>query len=322
MSYYRELGRIGLGSTFKKMSDILYQQTNEIYERVGIDMEASCFPLLRVIAERGPMSLRDAENELGQSHALISQKATTLVNKGYITRKTDKNDKRFKALALTPKGRELMERAKPLWQQIDRHIAKWLHPYEQEFFKVMRTLDDSIQKHPMTTILETHDQKPAVEVVLYDDRYKEDFGRLNNEWLDKQFDRVPLDDELFADPKAAFVDKGGQVFYGLYEGIPIGTCALKITSSGLELCKMGVDPRYRGLGVGRKVLERAIEWATEQGFESIILITHDKLESALHLYRKCGFVDVPITAEEMARYNNRCHLKMELDLVQARKACA
>lgn len=51
-----------------------------------------------------------------------------------------------------------------------------------------------------------------------------------------------------------------------------------------------VNPEYRGLGIGRKLLERGIQWAREQGYPGVMLETQDNNVPACMLYQSCGFV--------------------------------
>jgi ribosomal protein S18 acetylase RimI-like enzyme len=50
-----------------------------------------------------------------------------------------------------------------------------------------------------------------------------------------------------------------------------------------------VDPRARGLGVGRRLIESAVTFAREQGYQSMILWTVSELTAAASLYRAVGF---------------------------------
>ena len=54
---------------------------------------------------------------------------------------------------------------------------------------------------------------------------------------------------------------------------------------------MYVEPSYRGAGVGRALLDRLIELATEAGYERILLDSPDFMTAAHGLYRSSGFED-------------------------------
>ncbi len=51
-----------------------------------------------------------------------------------------------------------------------------------------------------------------------------------------------------------------------------------------------VNPEYRGMGLGRRLLERGIQWARENGFPGVMLETQDDNVPACTLYQSCGFV--------------------------------
>lgn len=69
---------------------------------------------------------------------------------------------------------------------------------------------------------------------------------------------------------------------GIYptEGLPDDTC---------ELVKMYLLPQARGTGLGRTLIEKCIDKATEMGYKNIYLETMPELKQALNIYAKFGF---------------------------------
>ena len=51
-----------------------------------------------------------------------------------------------------------------------------------------------------------------------------------------------------------------------------------------------VNPEHRGKGVGRALLNRAINWAKRQGVPGMMIETQDNNLPACKLYETCGFV--------------------------------
>ena len=51
-----------------------------------------------------------------------------------------------------------------------------------------------------------------------------------------------------------------------------------------------INPEFRGLGLGRKLLERGIQWARENNHPGVMLETQDNNVPACTLYASCGFV--------------------------------
>lgn len=92
--------------------------------------------------------------------------------------------------------------------------------------------------------------------------------------------------ELFQTPRSAYfvAEKDGRILGGggifPTEGLPGDTC---------ELVKMYLVPEARGIGLGRTLIEKCLQQATEQGFSKIYLETLDELHFALKIYAKFGF---------------------------------
>ncbi|MFP2932063.1 GNAT family N-acetyltransferase [Pyxidicoccus sp. 3LG] len=129
------------------------------------------------------------------------------------------------------------------------------------------------------------------EVVTWDARYREDFARLNREWIEHYFTLEPADVESFADPHGTFVAPGGEVFFALADGKVLGTCALRAEPGDTyELCKMAVSTEARGLGLGDALMEAVLRFARVRGARRVYLVSNTKLGPALGLYRKHGFV--------------------------------
>ena len=58
-----------------------------------------------------------------------------------------------------------------------------------------------------------------------------------------------------------------------------------------ELSKMGVRPAAQGKGIGRALVERAIEAFQDSEGTELFLETHSLLVPAIALYESLGFVD-------------------------------
>ena len=91
-----------------------------------------------------------------------------------------------------------------------------------------------------------------------------------------------------------------------------GTVALKYSSPGVyEFTKMAVDEKYRGKKIGETLALAAIRKAQQLGGRKIILYSNTVLEPAVMLYRKLGFIEVPVDGPY-----KRSNIKMELNIGQ------
>ncbi len=147
-----------------------------------------------------------------------------------------------------------------------------------------------------------------VTIIDYADRHRDAFKILNEEWLKKYFTVEPIDVALLSEPKKEILDRGGKIFYAMAGDEVVGTVALLNEGNGIfELGKMAVSEKHQGAGIGKKLLEHALRYAKENGTKKVILYSHTSLKSAIHLYKKFGFVEVPLDAG----HYQRSDIKME-----------
>ncbi|EFC35982.1 acetyltransferase [Naegleria gruberi] len=129
-----------------------------------------------------------------------------------------------------------------------------------------------------------------------------------------------IDDDLLNIEKYYFTNNGYLEIVELnsnsssIESKIIASCGIyKLSESKCELRKMYLREEYRGKGLGRKLLERAIEKAKEMNYKQMELETASVLVEALALYEKFGFSRV-IDCEDK-HLCSRCDIIMIKDLV-------
>ncbi|GGN11079.1 N-acetyltransferase [Dyadobacter beijingensis] len=77
-------------------------------------------------------------------------------------------------------------------------------------------------------------------------------------------------------------------------GAPIACGCFKAHDAGtIELKRMFVKPAFRGKGIASLMVAELEKWATELGYESIVLETGIGQPEAIALYRKLGYADIP-----------------------------
>lgn len=152
------------------------------------------------------------------------------------------------------------------------------------------------------------------QVVPYCEAFREDFARLNREWIEHHFRLEPADLESLAAPYDTFVAPGGEVLFVLVEGRVLGTCALRKESADTyELCKMAVAPEARGRGLADVLMRAAIQAARERGAHTLYLVSNTKLTPALQLYRKHGFITARL-GDEVSREAGYARADIEMVL--------
>jgi GNAT superfamily N-acetyltransferase len=78
------------------------------------------------------------------------------------------------------------------------------------------------------------------------------------------------------------------------DGMAVGSVALSPRGDGVAwLSKLFVNADYRGRGLGRALLARAVDEARRRGYRRIDLETRTNFLEAVHLYEATGWVRGP-----------------------------
>jgi len=154
------------------------------------------------------------------------------------------------------------------------------------------------------------ESKTHIKILDYEPQHQPWFEKFNRAWIEKYFWMEPIDFQVLQHPGEHIIDKGGKIFMATCDGDMAGTVALKYVSPGVyEFTKMAVDEKFQGQKIGRALSEASIERAKQLGAHTIILYSHTSLATALGLYRKLGFREVPVDGPY-----KRSDIKMEMKL--------
>ena len=137
-----------------------------------------------------------------------------------------------------------------------------------------------------------------ISIISFNKAYSKDFYKLNIEWLKTFFYVEPYDEEVLSNPNKYIIDKGGHIFFAKLNDNIVGTVALMPTNEEgvFELTKMAVSPKHRGLKIGQRLMQKCIDFAKINDYERLILYSNTKLENAIYIYRKFGFIEIPVEA--------------------------
>ncbi len=152
----------------------------------------------------------------------------------------------------------------------------------------------------------------TIAIVNYSPKHQHWFEKLNRDWIEKYFWMEPIDFEVLQKPEEHILNKGGQILMATCDGEVAGTVALKYVQPGIyEFTKMAVDEKFQGKKIGLALAQEAIQRAKSKKANKIILYSNTVLESAIRLYFKLGFREIPVDGPY-----KRSNIKMELDLAR------
>lgn len=237
--------------------------------------------LLFEIGRRGA-DLVHLRARLGLDSGYLSRLLRGLEREGLATTRGAERDTRVRRAVLTPAGRRELARLNRKSDAAARALLARLAPKQQQtLVDAMRTVERLVTASSVE-IRQASLTSAAARYCL--EAYFAEIGDRFAAGFDPA--RSPTPPAAFAPPKGAFL-------VAWLHGDPVGCAGLRLGPGYAEVKRMWVAPEARGLGIGRRLLERLEELTRRRRRPVLRLETNRALPEARQLYRSHGFREVP-----------------------------
>lgn len=143
-----------------------------------------------------------------------------------------------------------------------------------------------------------------MNIVPYKKEFTQAFHDLNIEWLETYFYVEDFDKEVLNNPDKYIINRGGHIFFAIEDDRVYGTVALMpYDEEYMELTKMAVLPEARGRKIGQQLMQYCIDFAKSNNLK-LLLYSNTKLENAIYIYKKYGFVEIPVESDSPYKRSN------------------
>ena len=122
MNIIDEIGILAISTRLQRLSEQLRKDGAQIYTYFNIDFEPKWFPVIYTLHIKEMLSVVEIANEIGYSHPSTISLLKELEKQKIISSKKDKLDERKRLIILTSKGKELIEKMKPVWDIMSKTL--------------------------------------------------------------------------------------------------------------------------------------------------------------------------------------------------------
>lgn len=294
--FIKQLQELALGTRLKRLSDTLMGDVAKIYKDEHLEFEPRWFTMLFLLNKEKSLSIIEIADRLKLSHPAVVQFANQMKSKNYVLEKKDKNDARKRMLAISTKGKLLIEKLQPILVQIENSTRELLQESGIDVLYAIEKIEKSLQTQSMYDRVKTGLKSSLlseVKITPFQSKYKADFKQLNERWIQKFFTFEKSDSRILGNPEKYILESGGAVFFAVHQKKVIGTIGISNHGKGIfEVNKMAVAEEFQGQSIGAKLLTEAIAFAKKKKAKQVYLESNTKLRAALHLYNKLGFKKV------------------------------
>jgi DNA-binding MarR family transcriptional regulator/GNAT superfamily N-acetyltransferase len=242
------------------------------------------------LAQEGGVEVTELRRTLDLDAGYLSRILAKLADAGLVKRERSSADARRQVVALTKRGRAAFgELDQHTVEQINGLLEKLTPTDRRTLLGAMRTISGLLGDGPPTrsiVLREPHPGELGWVVGRNGAVYAEEFGW--DETYEALVARIVADFVERRDPKRE------RAWIAEVDGEPAG-CVFCVRANGradarvAKLRLLLVDPRFRGLGVGGRLVDEVLGFARRVGYRRITLWTNDVLADARRIYQRAGF---------------------------------
>ena len=243
--------------------------------------------VLYEIGQRGECTASELGADLDLDLGYLSRLLQGLRRQGVVQGEAAKEDARRVRLSLTARGRKA-------YQQLDARsrdlvagmLGKLATPEQARLVGALQTVEGVLEKDlklEKTITLRSHRPGDMGWVVHAHGRlYFEERG-----W-DERFEALVAG--IAKDFIERFDASRERCWIAEMDGEPVGSVfVVKESKTVAKLRLLLVEPKARGRGLGRRLVEECIAFARAKGYRKLVLWTQSNLAAARAIYRKTGF---------------------------------
>lgn len=314
MKIFDKIGKVAIGSRLRIFTDKVTEDSANIYKMYEVDMHPKWFPVYYSLANGEEKTVTEIARNIGHSHPSVSKIIGEMLKRGYVQEKKDKSDGRRNVVSLTKAGMEISNKLDVQLLDVNTAIEELSAQTQNNLWEAIGEWEYLLeQKNLLRRVMEKKKERESskIEIVDYKPEYQDVFKSLNAEWISTYFKMEESDYKALDHPQTYILDKGGSILVALYDGEPLGVCALiKMNDDeyDFELAKMAVSPKAQGKNMGFILATAIIEKAKSLGATKIYLESNTVLKPAINLYNKLGFQKIAGKPTPYAR----CNIQMEL----------
>lgn len=314
MNFFEKTGKVALGSRLRMLTDKVTEDGKQIYKMYDIDMQPKWFPVFYSLSKGEAKTITEIAKSIGHSHPSVSKMIGEMLKKGYVQEKKDQTDGRKNNVVLSDLGNKILEKLEDQLIDVNAAVDEITKQTQNDLWEAIGEWEFLLeQKNLLRRVMEKKKEREGnkVEIVSYEPKYQDAFKGLNEEWISTYFTMEETDYKALDNPQGYILDKGGYILVALYDGEPLGVCALiKMNDEehDYELAKMAVSPKAQGKNIGFLLASAIVEKAKALGASKLYLESNTILKPAINLYHKLGFKKI---AGKPTPYT-RCNIQMEL----------
>lgn len=301
------LGYLSIGSQIRRIYEKLQSEGDRIYKNIDVEFKSSWFPIYYLLLNSNrALTVKEITEEISYSRITVKNVIRELEAIGYAQILSNPTDNRSKLIQLTPKGKGIESKLQKVWKIIQMKLESTFGKENDNFLIQLKEINQqlnskSLEKDVLSEYYnyeirnakkEEYERAGNLLVQVYSalngfpklEEQPEYYNMLKNVGILTENPNIELLVAVSEQNKIS----GAVVYYSDMKDYGSGGTATKEKNAcGFRL--LGVDPKTRGYGLGKKLTSFCIEKGKSSKCQTMVIHTTNSMKLAWGMYERLGF---------------------------------
>ncbi|MCG8575325.1 MAG: GNAT family N-acetyltransferase [Flavobacteriales bacterium] len=325
-----DLGLLSVGSQMRRIYEKLQADADKVYKGIGTTFKSSWFPVYYVLSNSNrALTVMEITQGISFSRITVKNVVREMEVSAYVDILPNPTDNRSKLIRLNEKGRDLESKLIDVWQGFHTYLEQLFGERANEFLNHLHQTNQKLQENPMEMAVLKHYHAYSVRNAkpeefervgeLLVEVYSEVKGFPDKDEQPQYYDMLRNVGQLTKNDRIELLvavsqhgEIGGAVVYfnDMQDYGSGGTAPQEKNACGFRL--LGVDPKTRGLGLGKMLTEYCLEKGKSSECETMVIHTTKSMKLAWGMYERLGFnraTDLDFMQDKLPVFGFRLALK-------------
>lgn len=149
-----------LGTLLRHLTELLDGAVEQAYQSLPVEYRPRYTPVVRVLLEQGPSSLRTLALQTGMTHSAISQTVAQMARSGLVTLRAGQ-DARERIVTLTPAAEAVIPALKQQWAATNAAARSFDAELSVPLSSLLREAIEALEKQPFLQRLAALQSSPS-----------------------------------------------------------------------------------------------------------------------------------------------------------------
>lgn len=154
------MSQLTLGTLLRHLIELLDGDVEALYRTQGLDYRPRFTPVVRILAEHGPVSIRQMQVRTSLSHSALSQTVSEMKKRGLVQLRSGE-DARERIVALTPTAQAMLPLLERCWSATNASAAQLSQDIGLQLEPVLSAAIKSLEEKPFLDRIMANLQAPS-----------------------------------------------------------------------------------------------------------------------------------------------------------------